>query len=292
MAIGPSQPAVYLDIPVFNSLFPKEGGKVIPVTLNFALQQSFALDFTLLQQSGYISLFQSVFIDNSQNTQPVTIVVNGSNQNLICPGSSQGTFILLCPNPPKMTVNCAGGNFVNLFLCNLPLPEAVWSATSNFTFTALGYLETSDVALDATISGGAVNIILNATENNDVVKPFFGADEIYTGHTTTTTPQTIVTGAPSYFITSLFVGLSNDAALAAPGELSVAIKDGSTTIAQAYANLTGTPSNGTSTLLELADLQYNSKGSTQSLTLTLSAVLSAGICYWNVAGGLTSRIGP
>lgn len=292
MAIGPTQPAVYLDIPVFNSLFPKEGGKVIPVTLNFALQQSFALDFTLLQQSGYISLFQSVFIDNSQNTQPVTIVVNGSNQNLICPGSSQGTFILLCPNPPKMTVNCAGGNFVNLFLCNLPLPEAVWSATSNFTFTALGYLETSDVALDATISGGAVNVILKATENNDVVKPFYGADELYTGSTTTTTAQTIITGTPSYFMTDLFVALSGDATISGGGELTVTIKDGTTAILQSVCYLGATAVAGILPLLDFSGLQFNSKASGNTLNLSLSAVLTAGKCFWNVAGGLTANIGP
>ena len=54
--LGPSQPSSFLDLSIFNGLFPQEGAKVIPAVLNFALQQTYNLDFTQLQAQKFIKI--------------------------------------------------------------------------------------------------------------------------------------------------------------------------------------------------------------------------------------------
>lgn len=295
MAIGQSPSASYLDIPIFNALYPKEGAKAVPVPLNFALQASYTVDLTILQQKGYMSVFQSVFIDNSQSSQPVTLQVQGSNQKIVCPGNSQGTFPIFVPGSAIFTVSSSGSAYVVLYLSNVPLPSCVWSATSSFAFSAAGYLEVTDVALDACVTGSNLNILENGTANNNVVKPVFLADELFTGSlvaATTATAATITTGNVSFFITS--ISLFSTITETTAADVVVTLKDGATVIitwpvfAPATANLAAPQQ------FNMNDLQYNSKGSAQTLTLNIGAAGAgvAGAIYYNIAGGLCSNIGP
>lgn len=292
--LGPSPQSTYLDIPIFNALFPKEGPKSIPVTLNFANQQSFNVDLTLLQQRGFIKTIQSVWVDNSQNASALSIQVAGSNQTVKIPGNSQGCLPIFVPASAQFVISCAGGQNATIYFTNVPLPAAVWSATSGFSFTGAGYLQVSDVALDACVSGGNLNVSPNGTGNNNVSKPFFVADEMFTGSATTTTAQTIITGNPSFFITDLFVALTGNAAASAASTLTVTLKDGATTIAEGLAAVPASSGTtlGAVPLIALHNLQYNSKANANTLNLTLSENLTAGAVYWNVAGGLTTNIGP
>ena len=173
------------------------------------------------------------------------------------------------------------------------MPAAVWSVSGAPVITG-GLLQVQDPALEALISNGALQILLNGTGNNNTVKPFFVADELFTGNTTTTAAQTIITGSPSYFITDVTVAVSGDATVTGGAELSVLLKDGATTIAQGYADLASTPipSLAPAKLIELRSIQYNSKGNAAALTLTLGSVLATGKVYWNIAGGLCTNIGP
>lgn len=292
--IGPTQPFQYLDIPIFNALFPKEGPKAIPVPLNFALQQSFTVDLTILQQRGFIKDVQSVFVDNSLNTSALTVLASGSNMPLKIPGSAQGVLPIFAPNPPVFTISCAGGQQAIVYLCNIPLPAAVWPATAEPSFNSSGYLQVTDPVLDATVSGNNVNVIVNGTANNNVVKPIFQADELFTGSATTSAAQTITTGAPSFFITEVNVRLTGDAGLAGAAEYTLTLKDGATTIAQGIAILatSGLTDAAPFDMITLHGIQYNSKTNAANLTLTGSANLTAGKYFWNIAGGLCSNIGP
>lgn len=291
----PTQAGSYLDIPVFNALFPKEGGKVVPITLDFTTNTAILVDLTLMQQRGYINIIQSVFIDNSANSVPVLFSFNGSNMPLRVPGNSQAVLPIFMSNPPRFTATCSGGNVVPIILANIPMPAAVWNATAAFDFDGSGNLLVSDAALDACITSGILSVGVNAFGNADTAKLFYVGDEMFTGSTATSTAQTITTGSPSFFITSLDVLLSGDAALAAAAEYTVTIKDGATTIAQGIAALPSasvTDGRAPISLIRLPNLQYNSKGNGNNLLIQGSAALSSGKLFWNIAGGLTSQIGP
>lgn len=293
--IGPSPPLQYLSLDVYNGRFPAEGPKIIPVSLNFALQQSFNVDLTLAQQTAQMRSVQAVWYDNSQNATPVTILSQGTQQNLILPGHSQGCLPIFQTVPSKFTVTCTGGAAVLLQFINVPLPACVWPTTAEPSFTTLGYLQTSDVALDAIITSNSLAVTMNGTGNNNVLKPFFIADELFSGSVTAAGNSVVTTGAPSYFITEAHVYISADASLAAAGELTVQLRDNATVIATGIAllpNAGGTAPIGPYELIELENIQFNSKASTVALNLNLSAALTGGHVYYNIAGGLCSNIGP
>jgi hypothetical protein len=293
--LGPSPQSTYLDMSIFNALFPKEGGKVVPVPLNFANQQSFNIDLSLLQQRGFIKNIQGVYIDNSNSNSPASVTVAGTNQTITCPGNSQGTFPIFLPANMVFTCTSAGGANVNFFFYNIPLPNSVWSATQAPIYSSSGYLEVSDVALDSAVSAGNVNVLENTTANNNVVKPYFAADELFTGSTATSTAQTITTGNPSFFITDIFVAITGDAAISGgAAELTVTLKDGAATIATGIAAVPAASGSGIApvALIATRNIQYNSKANANHLTITLSSTLTTGKVYWNIAGGLCSNIGP
>lgn len=292
--IGPAQASTFLDMSIYNAQFPSEGAKVVPVPLNFSLQTAFTIDLTLLQQRGFVKSFQSVFVDNSASVVPITISIGASNQRVVIPGSSQGVVPIFVPSNPVFTVSSAGGVVVPLFFCNVPLPAAVWPATQSFLFTSSGYLEVSDVALDGCIVSGNVNTTPNLIGNNNVVKPFFAADELYTGSTSATAAVTLITGSPSWFITDVFVHLTGDAAMASAGELTVSLIDDATTILEgiAYVPAASPVILGSTPLIESRALQYNSKNSASTLTIKLGTALTSGKVFWNVAGGLCANVGP
>lgn len=293
---GPTPNTNYTEIGVFNSTFPSEGPKIIPVQLPFNLQQSFNVDLSLLQQRGVFKMLQSVWVDNSGNTTPLSISVAGTNQTLKVPGSSQAYLPIFVPQLPQFTITNTGGQPVLMYFTNIPLPAAVWGASGGFTFTGGGALEVSDTTLDATVTNNQVNTNENATGNNNVSKPVFVADELFTGSSTGSAAATLTTGAPSFFITDVFVALSADAAISGgAAELVVTIKDGATVILTGIADVPAASLTTNLTfpaIIESRGLQYNSKSNAAALTINFSATLTTGKIYWNVAGGLCTNIGP
>lgn len=293
--IGPTPPTQYLSMAVFNGQFPQEGPKMIPISLNFGLQQSYNIDLTLAEATAQMRSIQSLYYDNSQNATPLQIVCQGTQQVLNLPGHSAGTIPIFQTVPSVFKITCQGGGTAQVIFANIPLPAQIWPTTGEPSFNAAGYLQVTDVALDAIISGGVLQTGMNATDNNNVVKPWFGADELFTGSVTASGNTVVTTGNPSYFITDATVYVTADAALAAAGELTVQLRDNATVIATGIAvlpNAGATSPIGPYKIIELRNIQFNSKASTVALNLNLSAALTAGHVYYNIAGGLCSNIGP
>lgn len=145
----------YSPLGVYNGPIPPEGPKDVPVSLDFSLQNTYLIDFSLIYSRKFISELQAVFIDNSLSTVAFRLTVNGSNQTIVCPAGGQGIFPIFVPNPPKFSAQSTGGVVVALHFLNVPITCLVWNATlATFTFTGTGYAQVSDVALDAIIAGG------------------------------------------------------------------------------------------------------------------------------------------
>lgn len=155
----------YSPVGIYNGPIPQEGPKCVPVQLDFSLQNTYQIDFSLIYSRKFITELQAVFIDNSLSTTAFKLIVNGSNQNIVCPAGGQGIFPIFCPNPPKFIAQSTGGVVVACQFLNVPITCLVWNATAaTFLFTGAGYLETSDVALDALIAGGMLPV--NVLQNN------------------------------------------------------------------------------------------------------------------------------
>jgi hypothetical protein len=191
MTISASQQAQYYAVGVYNGPIPKEGPKAVPIAADFSVLPSYDIDFTLLQQKGWVTQFQVVYIDNSLQTLPVILTVNGSNQKIQIAGGMQGTFPIFCPNPAKFNVQSNGGKLVNLQFLNVPVTCMQWSATANsLTFDGNGNALVSDAALDGLIASGNGALPVQETLAN---APTSGSGTITTGGTS----QQLFAGNPT-----------------------------------------------------------------------------------------------
>lgn len=89
-----------------------EGSKVARFALNWATiftanaSAGYFTTINLLQQflSGQFTTIQAIYIDNSTNYYPVTIVAEDSGQSVTCPPFSQGMFPLVAANAAQFLV--------------------------------------------------------------------------------------------------------------------------------------------------------------------------------------------
>lgn len=111
-----------------NQTLPDEGPKAIPVLLNFdAATDTFELDLSQREQQGWISMIQSFYIDMRDAANPMTILIDGSNQKVTAKPATQGYYSGLVPNPTKLTfLALAGTGIVTVYLINVPIAGMVW----------------------------------------------------------------------------------------------------------------------------------------------------------------------
>lgn len=294
--IGPGQSSggVSNDFPIMNGMVPKEGPKAIPVLCQFGTTQSFTIDFQNVQSRGVINSIQTVFIDNSGNTKSITLTDTATTQEIICPGNSQGYFPIMVPNPPVFTAVSTGTANVQIIFMNVQINPIVWNALSSGNiYDSNGNLKTSDQNLVTAISGGYVNNKESGDGTGDTTRwKFNGNKSFFAKINTTATSVALTTGAPSFYLTNLHVTLDASASIAAAGDLTVSVMDGTTTVASA-AVLLGTASAtgiGLYHLIDIDAMNYNSGSSAAVLSVTLSTSLTGGTLSINALGGLTSQI--
>jgi hypothetical protein len=304
---GQSQPTQlgYTPIGVYNGPIPKEGPKVVPVSVNFATNNTFPIDFTLLFQRGVLSEIQAVWIDNTGNNANVTLTNLQTNQVIDVPAGFQGTVPVFASNPPQFKAQSAGNGPVQFMFLNVPIISQNWNAGSQaFEFDASGYLEVDDVTLNTLMASlangtGQLNVSEFVTTNGDTIQPRFEGSKLYNGNTNSGAAQTIIAGSVNWFITFAEILVSPDAAIAAAGEFTVNLNDSGTgsVIASGICYLpsaspTITQATAPVLVILLEDFEYiGRQAGGGNLTLTCSTSLSAGKVFWNVAGGTTAKIG-
>lgn len=112
---------------------PTEGPAATPLIFSFGSGSGqapvYTIDYTLNQQQNFLSLVQSLYIDNEANASAVSITIIGrSNQNITFPAGFQGYVTVLVSGTVKFTVASAGTAIVNIFMINEPVMPCIWSA--------------------------------------------------------------------------------------------------------------------------------------------------------------------
>jgi len=100
---------------------PPQGPRAVPIALNFADFDTYNLDYSNMQNQGFLSMCQTLWVDNYANGQVMTITIPASQQTLKIPAGVQGYFPVICPNPIKMTFNSTGGVACQVALLNYPV---------------------------------------------------------------------------------------------------------------------------------------------------------------------------
>lgn len=132
---------------VINATIPTEGPKAIPQTLDFTVANTVVVDFTLAMSQGRITAIQTLWMDNSENEQPVQITVEGTQQIITFPAGAQGTIPIIAANRPKFTCVSNGDVALQTVWLNVPMPAALW-------FPAQGAAQAASAAASTSIVAG------------------------------------------------------------------------------------------------------------------------------------------
>jgi hypothetical protein len=136
--------------------------KAVPITLDVSNSKLAIIDLTQLIQQGRIDGVQTVFVDNTTNSEPFSLQVQGLAQTLIVPPQAQAYLPILARVPTQIicySLN-SSASAVPLVLLNVPMPAAVWFPFSDsaFKFDGSGNLlvavENTLSATNPTYSGG------------------------------------------------------------------------------------------------------------------------------------------
>lgn len=116
---------------VANVIVPKNGPKTIPLKFDFTNVNAIEFDSVEYIQSGKIEYIQALYVDNYDNPNPLTILIQLVNQRIIVPANSQGYYSVLAPNPPVFIFSTVQGAFtVGVHLLNVPVQPDQWDTTA------------------------------------------------------------------------------------------------------------------------------------------------------------------
>jgi len=110
-------------------MVPPEGSRAVPLTLDFTNQAAYTLDLQNFIARNLISMVQAVFVDNSANASPLSIVMQNSGQTIVIPPNAQAYMSVLAPNPAYFNFLTQGGVVVNVTLLNYPVTNCVWKTS-------------------------------------------------------------------------------------------------------------------------------------------------------------------
>jgi hypothetical protein len=125
-------------VPVSYGYYPPEGSRLVTAQYNWQAQATYVEDLGQLVVHGMETSIQSVFIDNSQNVNSVSLTVQTTGQFIICPPTSQGIFPLFFSGGAGFTIQSTilgvgvalqPLQVTRLYLLNVPTQSsAVWAA--------------------------------------------------------------------------------------------------------------------------------------------------------------------
>jgi hypothetical protein len=99
---------------------PKQGNRELPVTYNFTNGATIADDLSPEMQAGEIDMVQSVWVDNSQNPNDLTIIFNDI-QTLLVRQYRQGIYPVMSQGSLQVVLTTVVGNInVQVIYSNTP----------------------------------------------------------------------------------------------------------------------------------------------------------------------------
>jgi hypothetical protein len=124
--------------------------------LDFTTTNAYLVDFTQQYTQKQFTTLQCVYIDNSQNLDELSVIVNGTNQTITAPPQSQGFYEVLATSSPKFNIETNGNLIVQVIFLNFYIPPTVYQIEP---VNSAGLPEIDIPALDAIITGNALNVV-------------------------------------------------------------------------------------------------------------------------------------
>lgn len=154
--------------PIRNTLAPGSKG---PQAVKYTFSTSISSPQNLSVQPDVawnIKNLQSIFIDNSENADAATLVINSSGEVLTVPAYAQGTFPLFYIGELlQITCTTSGGVDVPVMFLNISLPLAIWFAQNPPISGAVTVQGTVSIGTPPPVSnyGNSQTPVANASAN-------------------------------------------------------------------------------------------------------------------------------
>ena len=121
----------YYDADAYTAQIPREGPRTCAVYVPFtATDTQFEIDFTLVQQRGFMSQVCMIFVDNSDNASPITLEAGVIGYSLTIPANSQAYLPFFIVQNAQAIVSSVGAVTVVIQFINVPIPALVWNSTA------------------------------------------------------------------------------------------------------------------------------------------------------------------
>lgn len=283
----------FVDYPIFNQLVPKEGPKTVPFTFDFTAQNQYLIDLQNQQSRSFISIVQSIYVRNP-GTVTVTIIFDVAGQQIDFPPQSAGYLPVLVTNPPRFSVTSSGGaSNVQLQLLNVPMPAAIWPLVTYIPPISSGALVVADTILDGAVSGGFMQSRQFVTDQSDNVVPRFFACQNFLASITAAGATTIAVAggaAVGMCVTDVDITLSGNAALAAPGNLTISIRYNAAAIMTWIVSLPAVANTPIISVVQKTGIQWLAGTTNHALDINLSAALTAGTLQANIGWMYTATL--
>lgn len=258
--------------PTTNYLVPSSGGThCVPITANWVAQPA-VLDWRQFSESSFPFQPQGVFIDNTQNVNPLTITILPIGWNIVCPGGAQ--LMTPFPAPAAQTAqvtSSGGGGIATLMFVDFPVLPFQSSAlgVGGTAVTILGQPITTLPANVASAAAQSTQPVTNVQRTTDPGEWTLTSSPI--AATIASATRAAVAGV-QHILKSINASIS---AVAAQGILSVVVRDGATGVGTIlYQDRLIAPI-GFSDRLSLTDL--NISGTTgNAMTVEFTAAPAAG----------------
>lgn len=289
----------YGSMQVMLGAVPKEGPKVVSFNIDFSAGQQYKFDLTALQQNANISMIQTLFVDNSQSTVQLTMVMDTTNQRIIIPPQAQAYVPCILTNKIGVTIQSTSGLVIQCQALNIAMNMSVWNVNAAPTATG-GILQVQDLALEAGMNGSQMNTAPRVLSGDGATyKQLFGATRFVSVDTVNTASTALIaaTAGFGWEVSSLDLSFTPDAIMAAAGRCQIVLLENATVIARsswvALPNAAPTFTAGAAPLvaLRMNGLQLTSKISGSALNVQVSTALTGGLATARAEYGLSPFIG-
>jgi hypothetical protein len=254
--------------PVSLGYYPSEGSKACSLQYNFSALLHYYEDLQMLKAYGIETSIQAIWIDNSSNSQSVTIIIAGSNQQIIVPAYYQGVFPVFFSDNAAFYISVAAvGGVCKVCLLNVPVNSAgIWSSTGTQLVTNLNG---SGVAIQPLIGTQAFNV--SSYGGGAILIPSVAGKR--------------------FFITAINISVSQDATASTAGINSIGLYDSSGLVCSGalYMPTVGVATFGLQTVLSLSGFQYITPSAGSNCGIYVTYGFTNGNYVVTAFGGYTTQ---
>lgn len=126
--------------PVAYGLHPKSGSRAMPQTLDFGVESPVNIDLAYDEAAEKLEFVQCLYVDNSLNPSPLTVILKTTNQSVVFPAGWQGYLPVLASkdNTKIQFITATLNALIPVQYLTFPLPAQMWPASGSAGGGSLG----------------------------------------------------------------------------------------------------------------------------------------------------------